>query len=578
MEECTHPQEEDVEARVDRQLLYPVDTSPPLPSLLINGLQQAFQVITGSLPAAVLIASLIGAGEEYGVRAELLSVCLFTSGVATFLQISVGCRLPVIEGPSGTLLVGIVAIVSDPKLSDAALREGRAGNDTTIVPWKIRMTEIQGNVMLASGVEFLLGMSGMLGFLLRFIGPLTVAPCVTVLGVTLCQYMIPLCEQHWGIASLTTLLAILFALFLVNVKTPFLTINHGKCSVSRHPLFQLNAIILAVAVSWITCHVLTVTNTLPSNSTIYGHMARTDVRLGVLYDAPWFFLPSPFPYGLPTISSTGLTAMITVILVSIITMPGNYSAVSRVVQMPHLPAHAINRGIAVQGFNGVVSGMLGGVMSNMTYVQSLGVIAVTKVASLRVFVTAALILVVGGVVGKVGAVFTIIPDPVVGGVNLVAMSTVTAVGVSMLKSVDLSSSRNLLILGMSISLGLLLPEWMASNKDFINTGSQGFDQVMTVLLSNPMFVSSVLGCVLDNLAAGTLEERGMTHRDDTGPCDSHVTKHDPYGLPYVTSFIERLGCCSFFPLSPTYDKEITCTRCDRRTLKTILVERIKSHE
>ncbi|XP_046548498.1 solute carrier family 23 member 2-like [Haliotis rubra] len=572
MEECTHPQEVDGEVRVDRQLLYPVDTSPPLPSLLINGLQQAFQVITGSLPAAVLIASLTGAGEEYGMRAELLSLCLFTSGVATLLQICVGCRLPVIEGPAGTILVGIVVIVSDPKLTDASLRESRPGNDTTIVPWKMRMTEIQGNLMLASGVQFLLGVSGTLGFLIRFIGPLTLAPCVTVLGVTLCRYMIPLCEQHWGIASLTTFLSILFAVFLVNVKIPFLTLNHRKCSVTRYPLFQLNAIILAVAVSWLTCHVLTMTNTLPSNSTIYGHMARTDVRMRVLYDAPWIFLPSPFPYGLPTISSTGSTAMITVILVAIIEMPGNYSAISRVVQLPHLPAHAINRGVAVNGVTGVISGMLGGVMSSMTYVQSLGVVAVTKVASRRVFVTAALILMVGGVVGKVGAVFTIIPDPVVGGVNLVAMSTVTAVGVSMLKSVDLSSPRNLLILGIAVSLGLLLPDWMAANKDLIKTGSKGFDQVLTVLLSNPMFVSSLFGCVLDNLAAGTLEERGMTKQDDAGPYDNHVTKHDPYRLPYVTRFIERLHCCSFFPLSPTFDKEPTCWRCDRRRLNMNLVE------
>ncbi|XP_046335036.2 solute carrier family 23 member 2-like [Haliotis rufescens] len=570
MEECTelsHPQEDGSEVRVDRRLLYPVDTSPPFPSLLVHGLQQAFQVISGSLPAAVVIANLIGAGEQWWVRAELLSLCLFTSGLATLLQICVGCRLPLIQGPAGTILVAIVVIVSDPKLSDGALRERTPGNDTSTAPWKKRMTEIQGNLMLASGAQFLLGVSGALGFLLRFIGPLTVAPTVLVLGITLCRYMIPLCEQHWGIASLTISLYILFSVFLVNVRIPFLTLRRRKCHVTRYALFQLNAVILAVAVSWMTCHVLTVTNMLPGNSTLHGHMARTDVRMRVLNDAPWIFLPVPFPYGMPTISASGFAAMVTVTMVLIIQIPGTYSATSSVIDLPQPPAHAINRGIVVDGLTGAISGMLGGVMASMAYVQSLGVVAVTKVASRKVFVSAALILMVGGVVGKVGAVFTIIPDPVVGGVNLVATSTVTAVGVSMLHTVDLSSSRNLLILGTSVTLGILLPDWMAANEDSINTGNKGFDQVIIVLLSTPMFVSSVLGCVLDNLAPGTLEERGVAKRDLARPCDRYLPQDDPYRLPYITRFMDRVRCCSFFPLSPTFNKEVTCQRCDRTDSK-----------
>lgn len=82
---------------------------------------------------------------------------------------------------------------------------------------------------------------------------------------------------------------------------------------------------------------------------------------------------------MPTISASGFAAMATVTMVLIIQIPGNYSATSSVIDLPQPPAHAINRGIVVDGLTGAISGMLGGVMASMAYVQSLGVVAVTKV-------------------------------------------------------------------------------------------------------------------------------------------------------------------------------------------------------
>ncbi|XP_071091112.1 solute carrier family 23 member 2-like [Haliotis cracherodii] len=543
--------------------LYPVDKSPPLIFLPLHGLQEAILSISGVLSASVILANQIGAGDLPEERSQIISLFLFTSGIASLLQVCLGCRLPVIQGPNSSYLIAIGAILSAPRWSDESLVQDESANVTSST-WKIRMREIQGNLMLASGAQFLLGVSGILGFLLRFIGPLTVAPTVLVLGITLCRYMVPLCEQHWGIASLSILLMFGFSIFLANVKLPFPGCSREKkCHVTHYPIFQLNAVVLAIGVTWCLCHVLTVTDVLSSNSTSHGHMARTDVRTSVLHDAPWWYFPLPFQFGTPTISSSGFAAMLIITMVTIIQVPGFYSATATVVELPPPPAHALNRGITVDGMTSAISGMLGGVCSSVVYIQSLGVVTATKVASRMVFVSAALILMVGGVVGKVGALFTIIPDPVVGGVNLVATSTVTAVGVSMLHRVDLSSSRNLLILGTSVTLGILLPDWMAANGDSINTGNEGFDQVLVVLLSTPMFVTMFLGCILDSMAPGTLEERGMAKPDLAAPRDGHVTTDDPYRLPYVSTFIDRLRCCSYFPVSPTFDKEITCKQCHK---------------
>ena len=82
----------------------------------------------------------------------------------------------------------------------------------------------------------------------------------------------------------------------------------------------------------------------------------------------------------------------------------------------------------------------------------------------------ALVLMVVGVVGKFGALFVSIPDPIVGGVLMVMFGMIAAVGISNLQFADMNSSRNLFIVGFSIVFGLALPHYMDNHKDAIDTG------------------------------------------------------------------------------------------------------------
>ena len=95
------------------------------------------------------------------------------------------------------------------------------------------------------------------------------------------------------------------------------------------------------------------------------------------------------------------------------------------------------------------------------------------------FLTAGAMLVILGVVGKMGAILSLIPEPVIGGTITVLFGVVTAVGVSSLQFVDLNSIRNLTIFGLSLILGLSVPSYIndPKNAGAINTGSY--------VLSNP---------------------------------------------------------------------------------------------
>ena len=64
-------------------------------------------------------------------------------------------------------------------------------------------------------------------------------------------------------------------------------------------------------------------------------------------------------------------------------------------------------------------------------------------------------MIVLGLLSKFGALFTLIPGPIVGGIFYVMFGMIAAVGLSNLQFVDLNSSRNLFILGFSLFFGLV---------------------------------------------------------------------------------------------------------------------------
>ena len=60
-----------------------------------------------------------------------------------------------------------------------------------------------------------------------------------------------------------------------------------------------------------------------------------------------------------------------------------------------------------------------------------------------------------GMFNKVGALFSTIPTPIVGGVLCIMFGMITAVGLSNLQFVDLNSTRNLFVVGFSLFFAMV---------------------------------------------------------------------------------------------------------------------------
>lgn len=62
--------------------------------------------------------------------------------------------------------------------------------------------QIQGAIIVSSLIEVCIGMLGLPGILLKYIGPLTITPTVALIGLSGFQAAGERAGKHWGIAML----------------------------------------------------------------------------------------------------------------------------------------------------------------------------------------------------------------------------------------------------------------------------------------------------------------------------------------------------------------------------------------
>lgn len=98
-------------------------------------------------------------------------------------------------------------------------------------------------------------------------------------------------------------------------------------------------------------------------------------------------------------------------------------------------------------------------------------------------------------------------------------------GLSALQYVDLRSSRNLYIIGISLFFPLVLCQWMQKHPSVINTGIEELDSTLTVLLSTTILVGGCLGCLLDNLIPGLCNSNFKIKSSSAQEISEHLFFH-----------------------------------------------------
>ncbi|KAK2148012.1 hypothetical protein LSH36_521g01021 [Paralvinella palmiformis] len=236
-------------------------------------------------------------------------------------------------------------------------------------------------------------------------------------------------------------------------------------------------------------------------------------------------------WGWPTADLGVFAGMLAATVTSIIESIGDYYATADMCSIPLPPKHALNRGIAAEGFGGVLAGLLSAAHATTSYSSTVGFIGITGVS----------------------------------GLSIVGFGMLISIGMSNLKHIDASSPRNMIAIGVSIMMGMTLPGWLKANPGLIDTGYSEVDQLLTVILTTEMFVGGVLACLLDNILPGTMEERGMgvfnslpSHKSDVDR-DYAELRAKTYDFPCGNEALKRIKCCTYMPFLPSYkERKATC--------------------
>lgn len=168
--------------------------------------------------------------------------------------------------------------------------------------------------------------------------------------------------------------------------------------------------------------------------------------------ASWFALPD---FHLAKFKSEAILTILPVLLVITSEHIGHQIVTGKIVGKDLLKDPGLHRSIFADNFSTAISGMIGSVPTT-TYGENIGVMAVTGVYSVRVIGGAAVLSLVISFCGKLSALISTIPGPVIGGISILLYGMIGTSGLRILvdNQVDYGKSRNLTLTSVIFVIGL----------------------------------------------------------------------------------------------------------------------------
>ena len=169
--------------------------------------------------------------------------------------------------------------------------------------------------------------------------------------------------------------------------------------------------------------------------------------------ASWFALPNFQPAKFDMMGA--ILMILPVLLVITSEHIGHQVVTGKIIGRDLLKDPGLHRSLFGDNFSTMLSGLIGSVPTT-TYGENIGVMAVTKVYSVRVIAGAAVLSIICSFVGKLSMLIQTIPGPVIGGISFLLYGMIGASGIRILvdAQVDYGKSRNLTLTSVVFVTGL----------------------------------------------------------------------------------------------------------------------------
>jgi len=387
---------------------YGIEDKPPTGESVALGVQHLLAMFLSTVALPLVIASAIGLGASD--TTFIVQMALLVAGVATLVQVypvgPVGARLPIVMGTSAIFVSPLIDV----------------GNS-------FGLAAIFGAVLVAAPVEVVVGYA--FDDVERFFPPLVTGIVVMLVGLTL----IPIAIQY-------------------SAGTP------GTEAFGSLENLGLAALVLVVA--------------LVANQFFGGFMRAASVLIAVVAgylaaiplglldlsmvaDAAWFSVPTPLAFGLSFEPSAIVLVAFAYVITAMETIGDIAGTTESVGRDP--TSEETKGGLVADGVMSAFAAIFNA-FPNTSFSQNVGLISFTGIASRFVVAITGVLLIVLGLVPKVAAVVSAMPNPVLGGAAIVLFGMIFSIGLRIVHRGAELTRRNLTIIATSIVLGVGV-EWRA---------------------------------------------------------------------------------------------------------------------
>ncbi|WP_455540225.1 nucleobase:cation symporter-2 family protein [Prevotella fusca] len=401
-----------------KELIYGLNDRPPLRETLFAALQHLLAIFVAIITPPLIISSELKFDLE--TTGFLISMSLFVSGIATFIQ----CRR---FGPIGTGLLcvqGTSFSFISPIIGAGALGvvSGRMNVD-------LGLSYIFGACMVASVIEMIV--SRLLPYTRKIITPLVSGIVVALIGMCLIKAGISSCGGGQSAVDAGTFGSLENLGLALLVLVSIIIFNR-----SSNRFLRMASIVLGLLIGSVVAYALNM------------------IDFSNIKGAASLNIPVPFKYGL-NFDVGSIIALGLIYLVTAVEAFGDITANSLISGEPVEGPVFMKRaqgGVLADGFNSFLAAVFNS-FPNSIFAQNNGMIQLTGVASRYVgyFIAAALVLL--GLFPVVGKVFSLIPDPVLGGATLLMFGTVAAAGIRIIASTEITR-KAVLVMAISFAMGL----------------------------------------------------------------------------------------------------------------------------
>ncbi|MGM9528839.1 MAG: uracil-xanthine permease family protein [Phascolarctobacterium sp.] len=409
---------------------YSFEGEMPLGQAIPLGLQHVLAMFVGNLTPLLIIGGacgIMGGTEFVNLQISLLQNAMIIAGIVTLVQLYAigpcGGKVPIIMGTSSGFIGVFSSVVA------------------TMGSGVVAYGAIMGASIIGGIFE------GVLGFFLkplrRFFPSVVTGTVVLSIGLSLIAVGINSFGGGFKTKDFGSMENLGLGLFVLIV---ILFFKHGTKG-----FFSSSSILFGIIAGYIAAFVMGLV--LPTTGVTAKGVTFTKswvLNWDKVANAGWFAIPEFMPVDI----IFDMRAIIPVCIMFVVTAVETVGDISGVME-GGLEREATDKelsgGVICDGLGSSFAALFG-VLPNTSFSQNVGLVAMTKVVNRFALATGAVFLILCGLIPKLGALVSIMPQSVLGGAAVMMFSSIVVSGIQLITKEKLTP-RNLTIVAVALGVG-----------------------------------------------------------------------------------------------------------------------------